>query len=42
MLSGRYISVEDDLDVLIRQAREIDSEQHYVLRIATLPKNDFA
>ncbi len=37
-LSGRFISVRDDLNVLLQHVEEIGEQELYVLRIHTLPE----
>jgi NAD(P)-dependent dehydrogenase (short-subunit alcohol dehydrogenase family) len=37
-LSGRFLSITDDLDALVRHAEEIERDELYTLRLRTLPE----
>jgi NAD(P)-dependent dehydrogenase (short-subunit alcohol dehydrogenase family) len=39
-LSGRFMSVGDDLDMLLTRAEEIGEKELYTLRISTLPESN--
>jgi hypothetical protein len=39
-LSGHYISIEDNLDLLVRHAAELHASELHVLRVGALQKDN--